>query len=64
MEWRQASAGYSVGGPVEEIRPGDVPWIPLGQKHWHGAGLVGPAKLRDLAIQATTALVSSGFRSS
>lgn len=27
----------SWGGPVEEIRPGDVVWIPPGQKHWHGA---------------------------
>jgi quercetin dioxygenase-like cupin family protein len=26
------------GGPVEEIRPGDVVWIPPGVKHWHGAG--------------------------
>lgn len=26
------------GGPVEEIRPGDVVWIPPGEKHWHGAG--------------------------
>jgi quercetin dioxygenase-like cupin family protein len=25
------------GGPVEEIRAGDVVWIPPGQKHWHGA---------------------------
>lgn len=25
------------GGPVEEIRPGDVAWIPPGVKHWHGA---------------------------
>jgi quercetin dioxygenase-like cupin family protein len=25
------------GGPVEEIRSGDVVWIPPGQKHWHGA---------------------------
>jgi quercetin dioxygenase-like cupin family protein len=24
------------GGPVEEIRPGDVLWIPPGEKHWHG----------------------------
>lgn len=23
--------------PVHEIRPGDVVWIPPGQKHWHGA---------------------------
>jgi len=26
-----------MGGPVEEIRPGDVIWIPPGEKHWHGA---------------------------
>jgi quercetin dioxygenase-like cupin family protein len=25
------------GGPVEEIRPGDVVWISPGEKHWHGA---------------------------
>ena len=25
------------GGPVEEIRPGDVIWFPPGVKHWHGA---------------------------
>lgn len=25
------------GGPVEEIHPGDVVWIPPGEKHWHGA---------------------------
>jgi quercetin dioxygenase-like cupin family protein len=25
------------GGPVEEIRPGDMIWIPPGEKHWHGA---------------------------
>jgi quercetin dioxygenase-like cupin family protein len=25
------------GGPVEEIRPGDVVWFPPGVKHWHGA---------------------------
>jgi quercetin dioxygenase-like cupin family protein len=25
------------GGPVEEIRPGDVVWIPPGLRHWHGA---------------------------
>ncbi len=24
------------GGPVEEIRPGDVVWFPAGEKHWHG----------------------------
>jgi quercetin dioxygenase-like cupin family protein len=25
------------GGPVQEIRPGDIVWIPPGVKHWHGA---------------------------
>ena len=25
------------GGPVEEIRPGDVVCIAPGEKHWHGA---------------------------
>jgi quercetin dioxygenase-like cupin family protein len=37
------------GGPIEEIRPGDVIWFPPGEKHWHGAG---PATaLTHLAIQ-------------
>ena len=26
------------GGPVEEIRPGDVVHFEPGEKHWHGAG--------------------------
>jgi quercetin dioxygenase-like cupin family protein len=25
------------GGPIEELRPGDVVWFPPGEKHWHGA---------------------------
>jgi quercetin dioxygenase-like cupin family protein len=25
------------GGPVEEIRPGDLVWFEPGEKHWHGA---------------------------
>ncbi len=25
------------GGPVEEIRPGDVVWFAPDEKHWHGA---------------------------
>ena len=37
------------GGPVEEIRPGDVVWFPPGEKHWHGAG---PATaMSHIAIQ-------------
>jgi 4-carboxymuconolactone decarboxylase len=27
----------SEGGPKEEVRPGDIVWIPPGNKHWHGA---------------------------
>lgn len=25
------------GGPVEEVRPGDVVWFSPGERHWHGA---------------------------
>ena len=25
------------GGPVEDIRAGDIVWFPPGEKHWHGA---------------------------
>ncbi len=25
------------GGPVDEVRPGDVVWFAPGEKHWHGA---------------------------
>src|SRR5712691_10446932 len=25
------------GGPIEEIRPGDVVWFPPGEKHWHSS---------------------------
>lgn len=27
------------GGPVQEIRAGDVVWIPANVKHWHGASI-------------------------
>ena len=30
------------GDPIEEIRQGDVVWIPPGQKHWHGAAPNNP----------------------
>lgn len=34
-----SGAGYVQrwGGPPQEIRPGDVVWVPAGVKHWHGA---------------------------
>jgi quercetin dioxygenase-like cupin family protein len=35
------TAGFGLvqrwGDPAQEIRPGDVVWIPPGVKHWHGA---------------------------
>jgi len=37
------------GGPVEEIRPGDVIWCPPGVKHWHGA--TPTTALTHIAIQ-------------
>ena len=37
------------GGPVEEIRPGDVVLFAPGEKHWHGA-MPGTA-LTHIAIQ-------------
>lgn len=37
------------GGPVQEIRPGDVVWTPPGVKHWHGAAPT--TAMSHLAIQ-------------
>jgi 4-carboxymuconolactone decarboxylase len=37
------------GGPIEEIRPGDVVRIPPGLKHWHGAS--PDAAMTHIAIQ-------------
>jgi quercetin dioxygenase-like cupin family protein len=36
-------------GPVEEVRPGDVVWIPPGEKHWHGA--TATTAMTHIAIQ-------------
>ena len=37
------------GGPIEEVRPGDVIWFGPGEKHWHGAS---PATaMTHIAIQ-------------
>jgi quercetin dioxygenase-like cupin family protein len=34
-----AGAGWAQreGGPIEEIRSGDVVWFAPNEKHWHGA---------------------------
>jgi quercetin dioxygenase-like cupin family protein len=37
------------GGPVEEVRPGDVVWFPPGLKHWHGA--TPTSAMAHIAIQ-------------
>ncbi len=37
------------GGPIEEIRQGDVVWIPPGTKHWHGA--TATTSITHIAIQ-------------
>lgn len=37
------------GGPVEEIRPGDVVWFSPGERHWHGA--TPTTTLTHIAIQ-------------
>jgi len=37
------------GGPIEEIRPGDVVWFPSDEKHWHDAAPT--TALTHIAIQ-------------
>jgi 4-carboxymuconolactone decarboxylase len=37
------------GGPIQEIKTGDVVWIPPGQKHWHGASPGSP--MTHIAVQ-------------
>src|SRR5690349_19288255 len=37
------------GGPIEEIRAGDVVWFAPGEKHWHGAS--PKTAMQHIAIQ-------------
>ena len=37
------------GGPVDEVRSGDVVWFPPGEKHWHGASAA--TAMTHIAIQ-------------
>lgn len=37
------------GGPIEEIRPGDVVWFAPGEKHWHCAAPT--TAINHIAIQ-------------
>jgi quercetin dioxygenase-like cupin family protein len=39
----------SEGGPIKEIRPGDVVWFPPGLRHWHGA--TSTTAMTHIAIQ-------------
>ena len=41
--------GEGGGGARQEIRPGDVVWIPPGEKHWHGA--TATTAMTHIAIQ-------------
>jgi quercetin dioxygenase-like cupin family protein len=47
------TAGFGLvqreGGPIEEIRPGDVVWFEPGEKHWHGASPM--TAMTHIAIQ-------------
>jgi aryl-alcohol dehydrogenase-like predicted oxidoreductase/quercetin dioxygenase-like cupin family protein len=44
-----AGLAQSWGGPIEEIRPGDVIWFSPGEKHWHGA--TATTAMTHIAIQ-------------
>jgi len=44
LGWAQCS-----GGPIQEIRPGDVIWFAPGEKHWHGASAT--TAMTHIAIQ-------------
>jgi len=37
------------GGPIEEIKPGDVVWFAPNEKHWHGASAT--KAMTHIAIQ-------------
>jgi quercetin dioxygenase-like cupin family protein len=37
------------GGPVEQVRPGDVVWFEPNEKHWHGASATNG--MSHIAIQ-------------
>ena len=42
------------GGAIQEIRPGDVVWVPPGVKHWHGAtATVRHDPYRHLRVHST-----------
>ena len=57
---RRLRPGAARGGPIEEIRPGDVVWFAPGEKHWHGAAPT--TAMTHIAIQErSTARSSTGW---
>ncbi len=46
-----AGSGWAqrLGGPIEQIHPGDVVWFAPGEKHWHGATPI--TAMTHIAIQ-------------
>ena len=38
-----------LGGPLEEVHPGDIVWFAPGEKHWHGA--TATTGMTHIAIQ-------------
>ena len=51
------------GGPIEEIRPGDVVWFEPGEKHWHGASPRPPCNTSP-STKRWTAKPSTGWKRS
>jgi len=47
--WVTCGRAQRWGGAIEEIHPGDVVWIPPGEKHWHGA--TATTGMTHIAIQ-------------
>ena len=48
------------GGPIEDIRPGDVIWFPPGEKHWHGAAPT--TAMTHIAIQEQLAGLTGDWK--
>jgi len=44
----------TAGEPPRRIRPGDVVWVPPGERHWHGAS--GETFLTHLAVSLGTTM--------
>jgi quercetin dioxygenase-like cupin family protein len=61
IKMAEAGWGQQWGEPIQEIRLGDVVWIPLGVKHCHGA--TGTTAMTHIAIQNSTAGLWFGWNS-